>query len=76
MSQRKVYEVRPHSQGWQGIVQGAGRASVVGTRKSDVLAQTKNLAKEAPLGQVIVKGKNHQIQTEYTYGSDPKKYQG
>ncbi len=73
MSQRKVYEVRPHPQGWQGTLQGAQRASVVAETKSAVLAQTKDLAKAAPLGQVIVKSRHNVIQTEYTYGEDPRR---
>lgn len=73
MSERKVYEVKPHQEGgWQGKLQGATRASVVADTKAEALAQTRELAKAAPLGQVIVKGRDHVIQTEYTYGADPR----
>jgi hypothetical protein len=72
MSERKVYEVKPHQDGWQGKLQGATRASVVAETKAEALAQTKELAKAAPLGQVIVKGRDNVIQTEYTYGGDPR----
>lgn len=76
MAERKTYEVRPHPQGWQGKVQGGERASVVAPTKAQALAETKNLAKEAPLSQVIVKDRHNVIQTEYTYGKDPRRYVG
>lgn len=76
MSERKVYEVKPHQEGWQGKLQGATRASVVAVTKAEALAQTKELAKAAPLGQIIVKSQHNVIQTEYTYGQDPRRSVG
>jgi hypothetical protein len=77
MSERKIYEVKPHQNGgWQGKLQSATRASVVADTKAEALAQTKELAKAATLGQVIVKGRDHVIQTEHTYGADPRRSVG
>lgn len=76
MAERKTYEVRPHPQGWQGKVQGGVRASVELLPRHKRLLKTKNLAKEAPLSQVIVKDRHNVIQTEYTYGKDPRRYVG
>ena len=76
MQKRKVYEVKPHAEGWQGKLQHGERASVVGSSKAEVLAKTKDLAKAAPLGQVIVKSQTNAIQTEYTYGKDPRRSVG
>lgn len=76
MSQRRVYEVKPHPDGWQGKLQHGERASVVAPTKAEALSKTINLAKEAPLGQVIVKSQANVIQTEYTYGKDPRRSPG
>ena len=59
---------------WQGKVAGATRASVVSSTKAEAVQKTKELAKAAPLGQIKIHKGNGQIQTEYTYGQDPRRY--
>jgi hypothetical protein len=72
MTHRKVYHVVPAPEGgWRIVPEGGKRASGTAERKADALARGRELAKSQPLGQMIVHGKNGQIQVEYTYGQDP-----
>ena len=57
-------------------VKHSGKIIHTGSTKTDVLSEAKNLAKKNELGQVVVHGKDGVIQTEYTYGKDPKKTKG
>ncbi len=80
MATRKVYHVTEGRHGnWKGSLVGASRASVAGPTKAEVVAKTIELAKNAPLGQVVIhKGQSHGnlIQTEHTYGKDPERSPG
>jgi len=57
-------------------VKHGGQIVHIGSKKSDVLTEAKLLAKQHPLSQVVVHGKDGVIQNEYTYGNDPKKTKG
>jgi len=77
MSKRRVYHVTPAGNGdWKVKKSGAERAVKVPEDKADALELAKDLAKKANLGQVIIHGKDGVIQTEHTYGQDPKKIKG
>lgn len=77
MTERKVYHVTKRDDDqWQGKLEGAERASVVGETKEKVVEATKELAKDAPLGQIKIHKTNGLIQTEHTYGNDPRRYKG
>lgn len=74
---RKVYHVVPNPKGgWLVKEQNNKNPSARTDRKPDAVKRAKELAKKAKLGQVIVHKKNGQIQTEYTYGKDPKSTKG
>lgn len=74
MTTRKTYHVTKKDDHWQGKVAGADRASVTAPTKTEAVAKTKGFAKAAPLGQIIIHKVTGQIQTEHTYGQDPRKY--
>lgn len=77
MSGRKKVWVSPDGKGgWDAKTQGAGRAAGNYADKADALEKAKEVAKNAPLGQVIVQGRDGKIQTEYTYGQDPRRTPG
>jgi hypothetical protein len=40
--------------------------------KEEAIEHARKLAKAAPLAQVIIHKQNHEIETEYTYGADPR----
>ena len=44
--------------------------------KNLAIEHAKELAKAAPLGQVIVHGEDGKIQDEFTYGEDPRNIPG
>ncbi|MCY1057140.1 DUF2188 domain-containing protein [Nannocystis sp. SCPEA4] len=73
---RKTYHVSPHAEGWQGKVEGAQRASVVAPTKEEALQRTIELAKKQELGQVVIHKGNGRIQSERTYGKDPRRSKG
>ena len=79
MSDRQSYHVTPYANGWQISLAGAdGDHGALGAwdHKDLAVARAKELAKEAPLGQVIVHGEDGKIQDEFTYGDDPRNIPG
>lgn len=77
MSKRRVYNVNPTNSGdWEVKEKGAGRSVKVFEDKSAAVERAKELAKKPELGQVIVRKSDGKIQTEYTYGADPKNRKG
>jgi hypothetical protein len=77
MSERKRVWVSPDGDGgWNAKTEGAKRVAGNYEDKADALAKAKEVAKNAPLGQVIVQGRDGKIQTEYTYGKDPERTAG
>jgi hypothetical protein len=78
MMARRVVEVAPTKgpqSGWDVKVRGQGGRQHFETKPPAVDA-AKTIAKAAPLGQVVVKKENGRVQTEYTYGQDPRRYKG
>jgi len=72
MASRKTYHVTSDGEGgWRVKAEGASRASSTHEKKADAVEGAKGLAKNQPLGQVVIHGENGKIQTEYTYGKDP-----
>lgn len=77
MSERKRVWVSPDGQGgWDVKTQGAQRAAANYEDKPDAVNRAKDIARSAPLGQVIIKGEDGKIQTEHTYGKDPRRSPG
>lgn len=77
MSDRKRVWVSPDGDGgWDVKSQGAERAARSFDDKIDAVDFAKQVAKNAPLGQVLIQGRDGRIQTEYTYGKDPREYKG
>lgn len=68
---RKVVRVNPAPEGWKVQSAGTTRADSVHDVKSDAVTRAKEIAKAAPTGQVVIKGRDGKIQTEHTYGKDP-----
>jgi uncharacterized protein YdaT len=71
---RIKYHVTPTpNRDWRVKREGSKKAANVFENKSDAIERAKELAKKHSLSQVIVHSKK-KIQTEYTYGKDPKRY--
>jgi hypothetical protein len=73
---RVVYHVTPVGEDWRVKRVGAKRAAKVFESKKDAVGRGKELAKGAGFGQVRVHGRDGDIETEYTYGEDPRESQG
>ncbi len=76
MTRKKVWVSPDGDGGWNVKTQGAKRAVGNFEDKPDAVDRAKEIAKSAPLGQVIIQKRDGEIQTEYTYGKDPEKYPG
>ena len=77
MSKREKIHIVPRENGdWAVKREGAGKASSVHNEKQEAIERGKELAKDAPLGQIIIHKRDGTIQTEHTYGEDPEKYPG
>jgi len=74
---RKVVHVTPDGDGgWNVKSAGAEKAAANFENKAEAIDRAKEIAKNASLGQVKIHGMDRKIQTEYTYGKDPRKYIG
>ena len=63
---------------WKWAVKREGEPAEIYYCETQKLAieAAKKLAKAAPLGQVVVHGRNGRIRLEYTYGKDPERHKG
>jgi hypothetical protein len=74
---RKTYHVAKGDDGnWKGTLVGSRRASVSAPTKAEALERTIEVAKHAPLSQVVIHKESGIIQSERTYGDDPVRYPG
>ena len=76
MANRTVYHVTPNANGWQVKQVGADALDYLVDNKDNAVAHAKELAKQAPLGQVIVHNRDGKIAEEFTYGDDPRSTPG
>jgi hypothetical protein len=79
MSERQVFHVVPYVNGWTLSRSGGNEdRGELGAwdHKNLAVDHAKQLAKAAPLGQVVVHGEDGTIQEEFTYGDDPRNIPG
>lgn len=74
MSKRTTYHVVHDEDQWKVKKAGSDRSTANFNGKQDAIDRAKELAKNQELGQVKIHKQNGRVQTEYTYGKDPKKY--
>jgi hypothetical protein len=76
-ARRVVYEVRYTKQQdqWQVARRGSG-VDATFDRKVEAITDATRRAKAADLGQVVIKKQDGSIQTERTYGQDPRRHKG
>ena len=76
-AKRVTYHVLPRKAGgWEVKAEGSKSAASTHDRKVDAVAKGRTLAKKNELGQLIVHKQDGKIQTEYTYGADPRRTKG
>jgi len=80
MPKRITIHVLPNKKGgikdWKITKAGNKQSIAVLENKEEAIKKARAIAKKQELGQLKIHGKNGQIQTEYTYGADPKRYKG
>lgn len=77
---RIVYHVTQKPDGsWQSKSRGADRASAIGNTKAEVVDAARAIASNQLKAQLIIhksRANHSEIQTEHTYGDDPRKSKG
>lgn len=76
MANRTVYHVVPNANSWAVKREGSSQPEFLVDNKDNALAHAKDLARQAPLGQVIVHTRDGKIADEFTYGEDPRSSKG
>lgn len=78
MAKRSVYHVVPdkNTGDWKLKKQGSDRALKTFDNKQDAIDRGRQIAKYQELGQLKIHKQDGTLQTEYTYGKDPKRYKG
>ena len=76
MSRKQVHVVPDGEGGWNVKSAGSKKSAANYEDKPDAISKAKEIAKNTPLGQVVIHDKHGVIQTEHTYGKDPEKYPG
>ena len=77
MPKRKVVYVSPGDKGdWSVKTEGAQKALKKFENKNDAVKFGRQVAKSAPLGQLIIQKGDGTFQTEHTYGKDPHPPEG
>ena len=76
MANRTVYHVVPSANSWAVKQQEQDEVEYLVDNKDHALAHAKDLARQAPLGQVIVHTRDGRIAEEFTYGDDPRSSKG
>lgn len=76
MSKRNTYHVVGQKGSWDVKPAGAGFSVSHHASKEAAVETAKAFAKSSGLGQVKIHGMDGKIQTEHTYGRDPRKTKG
>jgi|RhiMetdeSRZDD1v2_1073273.scaffolds.fasta_scaffold287645_2 hypothetical protein len=77
-TRRKVYHVSfdEKEEGWVLKLEGGRRVGGPYASKAEALADAKQGVQAVALGQIVVHGRDGKIQTEHTYGRDPRRHRG
>lgn len=79
MAARKVYHIVPNpgqEKDWKIKEENIDEPLGLFSNKEEAIEKAKEIAKANEPSQIIVHREDGQIQTEYTYGDDPRKYKG
>lgn len=75
-AERETYHLLPGEAGWSLEREGGKRSLGRFETKAEAIEAGKKRAKSAPLGQLVIHKKDGTIQTEWTYGKDPRNKPG
>lgn len=75
MRKRIIYHLLPEGKGWKITKQGSKETIKKFSSKEAGLSHGRRLAQGENLGQLKVHLRDGKLQTEYTYGKDPRRYE-
>jgi len=75
---RKVFHVTYEDEvgGWIVRAEGGRRQGGPYSTKAEAMAEARRGVKSAALGRIVVHGRDGKVQTEHTYGRDPRRHRG
>ena len=76
MADRATFHVIPDVNSWKVKNESDPSYDALVDDKDRAVEMAKELAKAAPLGQVIIHNRDGKIAEEYTYGDDPRNIPG
>lgn len=72
MPKRRTMDVSSDGEGgWRAEWRAGQQASATGARKADIVKRAREIARNRGHSQVVVRGRDGKIQTEWTYDDDP-----
>ena len=76
MSDRNVFHVVPTANSWKVTRVGQDELEILRDDKADAVDEARRLAKDEMPSQVVIHTRDGKIETEYTYGDDPRSSAG
>lgn len=67
---KRNQHVTPHSNGWQVIGAGAGRATSVHDTQAEAIDRARTIAQNQET-EILIHGRNGRIRERDSYGNDP-----
>ena len=67
---RKVFHVTPHDEGWKLMIEGADKPVSLHSTKDEAMTAAREAAKKAEPSQVVVHKMDGTIQSQFGYGED------
>jgi hypothetical protein len=76
MAHRRKYFVSPEGDRWR--IQDVGAQQSLGEfdTKEAAVRRAREIAQGEPPSQVVIQKRDGQIETEHTYGDDPRRFEG
>jgi len=76
VSERQTFHVIPDVNSWKVKNEADATYDALVDDKDRAVELARQYAKQAPLGQVVVHGRDGRIDEEFTYGDDPRNIPG
>jgi len=76
VANRYVLHVTPNANGWQVKRQGSDETEWLVDNKDNAINHARDLAKANQPSQIVIHTRDGRIETEHTYGDDPRDIPG
>jgi len=75
-SNRFVLHIVPNANGWEVKRQGSGETEWLVDNKDNAVNHAREMAKANQPSQIVIHTRDGRIETEHTYGADPRETPG